>query len=108
MIKNKIVFSTLITFCLLLFSCDFFKSDMDRFVHTYRKVLINTEINAFDSLKARKELMQILDKDGYTLESFQEQFMKIVSENPENLTKILDTMRQSVAKEIIEIKRKSN
>ncbi len=103
---NKFIFSILIAVVMLLVACDLFKSDTDRFVETYRKVLINTEINAYDSVKARKELLKILDEDGYTLETFQDQFMKIAKEDPENLTKILDTMRQSIAKELIEKRNK--
>ncbi len=103
---HKLIMIFAIAATMLLAACDFFKSDFDRFTDTYRKVLINTEIYSADSVKAHKELLKILDESGYTLQSFQDQFIQISKEDPEKFTKTLDTMRESIAKEIIEIRNK--
>lgn len=100
---KKIIILSSIAATLLLASCDMFKSDTEKFADTYRKVLINTALNEKDSLKLMNELQRILEEDGYTMESFKDEFVKIANENPEEFMHILDTMRESVAKEIVNI-----
>lgn len=103
--KKLLILSVSLTMAMV--SCGWFKSDLDRFAGTYRKVLINTEINGDDSVKAQAELRKILDADGYTLETFRGQFIEISQKDPEKFTKMLDTMRESVAKEIVTIRSKN-
>lgn len=100
--KNIILLSSIIA-TLLLSSCDLFKSDTEKFADTYRKVLINTALNENDSLKLMNELQRILEEDGYTMESFKDEFVKIANENPDEFMHILDTMRESVANEVVNI-----
>lgn len=90
-----------IAFCAILLSAC--KSENERFAETYRKILINRELHS-DSITARREMLKILDAEGYDLESFKTTYMDYSREKPEEFINMLDTMRRSVTQEIIKQK----
>ncbi len=91
--------------CFAITACNYFRSDSDRFAETYRRVLINREMCS-DSLTANRKMLEILDEQGYNIDSFHKVYMELAKDKPDEFMSMLDTMRQSVAKEIIEYRKK--
>jgi hypothetical protein len=53
-------------------------------------------------------MLEILEEHGYDIDSFREQYMELAKNKPDDFMKMLDTMRQSVAKEAISIRSGAN
>jgi hypothetical protein len=53
-------------------------------------------------------MLKILDEEGYNIDEFRRTYMELAKENPDEFMKMLDTMRSSIAKEIIERRKSMN
>lgn len=98
----KIIYSIIIVLLLLapLESCSR-RSEEKRFTDTYREILVNAEQYGSDSARAAREMAKILEKEGYTLESFRETYMEFSQKKPNRFMNMLDSVRQSVTNEIV-------
>lgn len=100
----KIFYGTIIAVLLLLpglQSCSR-RSEEQRFADTYREILINTEqYGATDSALAEKNMLKILEDEGYTLESFRETYIDLARKEPLVFMNMLDSVRQSVTNEVV-------
>lgn len=107
MLINKSLLSLILSSIFVLSSCDYFRSDTEKFAQTYRRVLINRELHS-DSITAYRNMLKILEEEGYNIDEFRHSYMELAKENPDEFMKMLDTMRSSIAKEIIERKKSMN
>ena len=107
MLMNRFVFGLILSSIFVLSSCDYFRSDSEKFAQAYRRVLINRELHS-DSLTAYRNMLKILEEEGYNIDEFRHTYMELAKENPDEFMKMLDTMRSSIAKEIIERKKSMN
>jgi hypothetical protein len=97
---NKFFLILITFFCI---SCGIFEDKKVHFANTYRQILINREL-APDSLTASRNMLNILEKNGYDIDSFREQFSELAKDNPTEFAQMLDTMRAGIQKDIQKIK----
>ena len=107
MLINRFLVGLILSSIFVLSSCDYFRSDSEKFAQAYRRVLINRELHS-DSITAHRNMLKILDEEGYNIDEFRRTYMELAKENPDEFMKMLDTMRSSIAKEIIERKKSMN
>jgi hypothetical protein len=71
--------------------------DKDKFLNTYREILIaRNEI--LDSSNANMRVLQILKNNNYTEQSFKEEFFYL-AKNENGFLKIIDSLRNSITTE---------
>lgn len=103
--KSKYNKFFLIIIAFFFVSCGIFKDKKEHFAETYRQVLINRELVS-DSLTASRKMLEILQQNGYDIDTFREEFSELAKNDPTGFTQMLDTMRVSVQKEIQNLKKK--
>lgn len=103
LIKSKYNKFFLILIAFFCVSCGFFKDKKEHFAETYRQVLINRELIS-DSLTASRKMLEILEQNGYDLDTFREEFSELAKSDPSAFSQMLDTMRTGVQKEIQNLK----
>jgi Zn-finger nucleic acid-binding protein len=94
----------ILLFCSISFIClsscsGWFGTDKDKFVDTYKDILIARETIP-DSTNYEKEYQKILEKHGYNTKSFQEDYYKL-SKKPDQLLALMDTARNRAKNEIL-------
>ncbi|MFH1050273.1 MAG: hypothetical protein V1779_05000 [bacterium] len=87
---------------LMLFSCDLIRDDYDKFSAAYKKILVAREIYQNDLLKSNKEVEKIYKEFGYNEESFKEEYFDLARKNPKIFQEILDSLRETTQRELIE------
>ncbi len=99
---NKFFLIIITIFCV---SCGIFEDKKEHFANTYRLVLINRELEP-DSLTASRKMLEILEQNGYDIDTFREQYSDLAKNNPTEFFRMLDTMRAGIQKEIVNMKSK--
>lgn len=87
----KFILTLITAFSFLIISCNDSDDVNQRFLDTYREILIARETIA-DSVEANKRVMEIMDEHGYTQAEFQEEFFEIASDN-EEMVRTIDSLR---------------
>ena len=97
---------TLLFFSILLFvlSCSYWSDDKDKFINTYKEILIARQ-SILDTAKASQEVLKIYEKNGYTLESFKEDYFEY-AKNPEEFIIMIDSARERAKAELVELQKK--
>jgi hypothetical protein len=103
---KRIIFAALIFFVLLQVSCSDYWQDRDRFMTTYKEILIVREMYA-DTATANAEVKKIFRKNNYTEKAFLEEW-KEFTENPQEFIIMMDTIRERAQKEIIKSRQQKN
>lgn len=88
----------------LLISCDSGNSNKERFIKTYKEILVVREIHK-DSLEANKRVMEIIRKNGYTEPEFKQAFFELAKERKNY--NLIDSIRNLVQDEIREIEKEN-
>jgi hypothetical protein len=89
-------FFILISFSFLFFACGN-SIDKEKFINTYREILI-TRAKFDDSLQANKAVLQVLQQNGYDLQTFQQDFIHL-AKNENGFLILIDSMRNSITRE---------
>jgi len=79
---------------LFLSSCGADKAEEDKFLNTYREILIAREQIA-DSIEANQRIGEILKKNGYDEPRFRQTFFEFAKDK-KRFTEMLDSLRKSV------------
>ncbi len=82
----------------LMISCSKWSNDKDKFVDTYKDLLI-ARMKTTDSISANKLVEKVYQKHGFTKESFKEEYFKYAKDHKEFMA-ILDTARTRAQREI--------
>lgn len=69
----------------------------EKLLNVYKQILI-ARTSESDSLKANEKVKQILDDNGYTLESFKQEFFNTAKDNKRFIMQ-LDSLRNSLNRE---------
>lgn len=69
----------------------------EKLLNVYKQILI-VRANETDSLTANKEVRNVLQQNGYTIESFKKEFMDVAKDN-KNFFIRLDSLRNSLNRE---------
>src|SRR3989339_703202 len=91
-------------FCALLLiisGCDWFESDNEEFIETYKNILIIREKYKNDSAKSANAIQKIYEQYDYTAESFKEEYFDLAQNQPRKFYELLDTIRERAKMEII-------
>ncbi|MGA2296590.1 MAG: hypothetical protein ABSG15_03480 [FCB group bacterium] len=102
MIKKIFFFSAMTL--MILISCSNEKENKERFMNTYREILIAREREQ-DSSKTNSEVKKIYQKNNYNEASFFEDWKKY-SSNPQEFLIMMDTIRDRAQKEILRLDKK--
>ncbi len=94
---QKSILLPLISF-LMLWSCSFFEKDKDKFIDTYREILIIREMYT-DSARVNKEIVKLFDKYSYDWDSFTEDYNSY-KEDPQVFMEIMDSVRERNQREL--------
>ena len=97
--KYQFLLLFLMLFCLI--SCSDSQKEEERFINTYREILIARETIA-DSILANKKVDSIINHYDYTQDSFRDAFFEIMKDN-KNFSALIDSLRSSILKEKKEI-----
>jgi hypothetical protein len=89
---------------LILYSCSFFEDDKDKFIETYRELLIIREMYK-DTSRVNKEIGKLFEKNGYDWNSFTEEYNSY-KEKPETFMQIMDSVRERNQRELLEYRNK--
>ncbi|MFA6571727.1 MAG: hypothetical protein WCT77_10905 [Bacteroidota bacterium] len=103
---RKIIFSTFLFLVLLIVSCSDYREDRDRFMTTYKEILIVREMFT-DTAKANAEVKKIFNKNNYTEKVFFEEWKEYTG-NPQEFIIMMDTIRERAQKEIIKSRQQQN
>ncbi len=79
-------------------SCFLFEDKKEKFIETYREILIIRELYP-DSAKAGKEIDKLYESNGYDRESFIDDYTDFKS-NPEEFMAIMDSVRERNQREL--------
>lgn len=87
--KTLIIF----IFAFIAISCSNQEKDLNIFMKTYKEILITREAIQ-DSIEANNAVRKIIERNGYTLEEFKNEFFILAKDNKE-FSLILDSLRKS-------------
>ncbi len=86
---------------LILGSCYLWDGDEEKFMDAYTEILI-IRAKFPDTAVANKKVAKVLEKYGYTYESFREQFEYFYKDSGKFMT-MMDTIRERARREIIKL-----
>lgn len=92
-------FFVLLILAILLFSCSDNKKKEEKFLKTYKEILITRE-TITDTAVANKKIAEILKKYGYDEPTFRHDFMEL-ARNSDKFRITLDSLRQSIIKDTL-------
>jgi hypothetical protein len=92
----------LILTSIIFVACSEQKEDHQEFIDTYKEVLIIREAES-DTSKANKMVQDALEKRGYTLDKFKDEFFKLADED-KNFIKVIDSLRNTINSDIRSIR----
>ena len=100
----KIFFSILI-FILLFVSCSGEKDSPDeRFIETYKEVLVIREMYPMDTAKANKKVDSVFEANDYTEPEFRKDYFKY-AKNSKEFVNMIDSLRKSIRFEYDSLKK---
>lgn len=92
----------LILFTILFVACSEKKNDNQEFIDTYKEVLLIREAES-DTSRANKMVQDALEKRGYTLDKFKDEFFKLADED-KSFIKVIDSLRNTINSDIRSIR----
>lgn len=98
---KKIVSFVVIIFGFILVQCSLFEDSKEEFIETYKEILI-VRYQEPDSAKANQLVKEIIEKNGFTEETFKQKFFEYAKDNPDEFRVILDSLRERIKREIID------
>lgn len=90
---------TLIITIFFFSACSSSDKDKNNFIETYKEILVIREMYQ-DSVKANTAVKTIIKKNGYSDQSFYEEWKKYTA-NPSEFNTMMDTIRQRAQAELI-------
>lgn len=88
----------------IIHSCSFFEKDKEKFIDTYREIVIIREMYT-DTSKVNKEINKLFEKNGYDWDSFTDDYYSFV-ENPQEFLEIMDSVRERNQRELVKFRKK--
>ncbi len=88
----------------MLIACSNEKQERERFLRTYKEILLIRETIS-DTVEANRKVLEALSNNNYTEEQFRKKYFEY-AENPQEFILLLDSLRERVNKELTEIKTK--
>ena len=90
-----------------LASCGWFGgNDKENFIEAYKEILVARELYKNEPKRADEAIESVYQKYGFTKKSFKERYFEIARENPREFYEIIDSVRESAKKEILEIEKR--
>ncbi|MGE5479332.1 MAG: hypothetical protein ACM3U1_02785 [Chloroflexota bacterium] len=95
--KKVLLTAALAIGVVIVVACADANRDRERFMRIYQEVLIARELHS-DSLRAEEEVQKILQKNGFTEQSFREEFIKF-AQDKDDFIRMMDTIRNRASRQ---------